>query len=86
MYYVIPRIYKCKLFSRKLANVQYALYVIGFTFFFTGFMLTGLVQGTSWLHEGLPVWAVLPGLTPLYGTARYRRRFAAGDQFLRIYL
>jgi cbb3-type cytochrome c oxidase subunit I len=64
MYYVIPRIYNCKLFSRKLANVQYALYVIGFTFFFTGFMLTGLVQGTSWLHEGLPVWAVLPGLTP----------------------
>jgi cbb3-type cytochrome oxidase subunit 1 len=64
MYYVIPRIYKCKLFSRKLANVQYALYVIGFAFFFIGFMLTGLVQGTSWLHEGLPVWAVLPGLTP----------------------
>ena len=64
MYYVIPRIYNCKLFSRKLANIQYALYVIGFAFFFTGFMLTGLVQGTSWLHEGLPVWAVLPGLTP----------------------
>ncbi len=64
MFYVIPRIYNCKLFSRRLANVQYALYVIGFTFFFGGFLLTGLVQGTNWLHQGLPVWSVLPGLRP----------------------
>ncbi|MCA9935407.1 MAG: cbb3-type cytochrome c oxidase subunit I, partial [Anaerolineales bacterium] len=64
MYYVLPRIYNCRLYSRKLANVQYSLYVIGFAFFFIGFMLTGLVQGTAWLHQGLPVWSVLPGLRP----------------------
>lgn len=64
MYYVIPRVFKCQLFSRKLANVQYSLYVIGFAFFFGGFLLTGIVQGSSWLHEGLPVWTVLPGLRP----------------------
>ena len=64
MYYIIPRIYNAKLYSRVLANVQYSLYVIGFTFFFGGFLLTGLVQGTSWLHQGLPVWSVLPGLRP----------------------
>jgi cbb3-type cytochrome c oxidase subunit I len=64
MYYVIPRIYNCRIHSRTLANVQYSLYVIGFLFFFSGFMLTGLVQGTAWLHQGLPVWAVLPGLRP----------------------
>jgi cbb3-type cytochrome c oxidase subunit I len=63
-YYVIPRICKCELFSRGLANVQYSLYVIGFIFFFGGFLLTGLVQGTSWVHQGLPVWSVLPGLRP----------------------
>lgn len=64
MYYVIPRIFNCQIYSRKLANVQYSLYVIGFTFFFGGFLLTGLVQGTAWLHQGLPVWSVLPGLSP----------------------
>ena len=64
MYYIIPRIYNAKLYSSVLANVQYSLYVIGFTFFFGGFLLTGLVQGTSWLHQGLPVWSVLPGLRP----------------------
>jgi cbb3-type cytochrome c oxidase subunit I len=64
VYYVIPRIYNCRIYSRTLANVQYSLYVIGFLFFFSGFMLTGLVQGTAWLHQGLPVWAVLPGLRP----------------------
>jgi cbb3-type cytochrome c oxidase subunit I len=64
MYFIIPRIFDARLYSRGLANVQYSLYVIGFTFFFGGFMLTGLVQGTNWLHQGLPVWSVLPGLRP----------------------
>jgi cbb3-type cytochrome c oxidase subunit I len=63
-YYAIPRIYNCRIYSRTLANVQYSLYVIGFFFFFLGFVLTGLVQGTNWLHQGLPVWSVLPGLEP----------------------
>ena len=40
------------------------MFVIGFLFFFTGFLLTGLTQGTAWLHQGLPVWSVLPGLRP----------------------
>jgi cbb3-type cytochrome c oxidase subunit I len=64
IYYAIPRILNCRIYSRKLANIQYSLYVIGFIFFFGGFLLTGLVQGTSWLHQGLPVWSVLPGLRP----------------------
>jgi cbb3-type cytochrome c oxidase subunit I len=63
-YYVIPRTCNCQMYSRRLANVQYALYFIGFTFFFGGFLLTGLVQGTSWVHQGLPIWSVLPGLRP----------------------
>jgi cbb3-type cytochrome c oxidase subunit I len=64
IFYVIPRIYKVQLYSRSLVNVQYSLYVIGFIFFFAGFLLTGLTQGTAWLHQGLPVWSVLPGLRP----------------------
>jgi cbb3-type cytochrome c oxidase subunit I len=64
LYYIIPRVLKCQVYSRKLANVGYGLYVIGFAFFFGGFLLTGLVQGTNWLHQGLPVWSVLPGLRP----------------------
>jgi cbb3-type cytochrome c oxidase subunit I len=63
-YYVIPRVFNCRLYSRTLANVGYSLYFIGFIFFFGGFLLTGLVQGTNWVHQGLPVWAVLPGLRP----------------------
>lgn len=63
-YYIIPRIYNCRIYSRTLANVQYSLYVIGFAAFFGGFLLTGLVQGANWLHQGLPVWSVLPGIRP----------------------
>jgi cbb3-type cytochrome c oxidase subunit I len=64
LYYAIPRIFKCQIFSRRLANVSYGLYAIGFVFFFAGFVLTGLVQGTNWLHQGLAIWSVLPGLRP----------------------
>jgi cbb3-type cytochrome c oxidase subunit I len=64
LYYIVPRILGCRIYSRKLANVGYGLYTIGFVFFFGGFLLTGLVQGTNWLHQGLPVWSVLPGLRP----------------------
>jgi cytochrome c oxidase cbb3-type subunit 1 len=64
MYYVIPRIYKSTLYSRNLANMQYSLFFIGFIFFFGGFLLTGFVQGATWLEQGLPIWSVLPGLRP----------------------
>ena len=64
IFYIIPRIYKVRIYSRILANVQYSLFVIGFLFFFAGFLFTGLTQGTAWLHQGLPVWSVLPGLRP----------------------
>lgn len=63
-YYVIPRISGREIFSRTLGNVQYSLYVVGFTLFFGGFLLTGLTQGSNWLYQGLPVWSVLPGLRP----------------------
>jgi cbb3-type cytochrome c oxidase subunit I len=63
-YYIIPRVYDCHIYSRRLANIQYSVYVFGFIFFFGGFLLTGLVQGTNWVHQGLPVWSVLPGLRP----------------------
>jgi cbb3-type cytochrome c oxidase subunit I len=64
LYYAIPRIFHCRVFSRRLANIGYAFYTIGFAFFFAGFLLTGLVQGAAWVHQGLPVWSVLPGLRP----------------------
>jgi cbb3-type cytochrome c oxidase subunit I len=64
MYYMIPRIYGCSIYSTRLAKAQYAFYVIGFVTFFVGFTLAGLIQGSSWVHEGLPVWTVLPALRP----------------------
>ncbi len=63
-YYILPRILNVDIFSRRLANIQFALYVIGFTFFFGGFLEVGLIQGSDWLHGGLPVWTVLPTLRP----------------------
>jgi cbb3-type cytochrome oxidase subunit 1 len=63
-YYCIPRILHVRIFSRTLANVGFIVYVVGFTFFFGGFLFVGLVQGASWVHAGLPVWTVLPAIRP----------------------
>jgi cbb3-type cytochrome oxidase subunit 1 len=63
-YYIIPRVFGCRLYSRRLARAQYALYVVGFAAFFIGFFVGGAVQGSSWVHGGLPIWSVLAGLRP----------------------
>jgi cbb3-type cytochrome c oxidase subunit I len=62
IYFMVPRICKCRLYSRTLANIQYSMYVIGFAGFFGGFLLTGIAQGSAWVYQGLPIWVVLPGL------------------------
>jgi cbb3-type cytochrome c oxidase subunit I len=64
IFYIMPRILGRGLYSRVLVNVQYSVYFIGFLFFFGGFFLTGIVQGSAWIHQGLPIWSVLPGLRP----------------------
>jgi cbb3-type cytochrome c oxidase subunit I len=64
VYYILPRVFGCALYSRRLARAQYAAYIFGFAGFFAGFLLTGLTQGASWVHMGIPVWTALPGLRP----------------------
>ena len=64
VYYIVPRALGCMIYSRRLARAQYALYVIGFLVFFTGFLVGGAIQGSDWVHAGLPVWTVLPALRP----------------------
>jgi len=62
IYYALPRILNCELYGRRLASVQWVLYAVGFSFFFIGFTVAGLVQGSNWVMQGLPVWEVLPGI------------------------
>ena len=64
IYYALPRLLHAQLYSKVLANVQFVMFVVGFIFFFSGFLLVGTTQGASWVHVGLPVWTTLPGLRP----------------------
>jgi cbb3-type cytochrome oxidase subunit 1 len=63
--YIIPQILKKPLFSRKLAEWQYWLIVIGFLGFFWSLTIAGFVQGQSWLR-GIPEINVVPLLRPYY--------------------
>jgi cbb3-type cytochrome c oxidase subunit I len=51
IYYVLPRIYKCQVFSRKLANIGYGLFLSGSVLFFGGSLLAQ------------PAWSLLPVLS-----------------------
>jgi cytochrome c oxidase cbb3-type subunit 1 len=68
-YYILPRALGCMLYSRRLARAEYALYVIGFAAFFLSFLVNGAIQGSAWVHGGLPIWTVLPTLRP-WGAVR----------------
>ena len=64
MFYAIPLLFDCRLYSPLMASIQWVLYAVGFTFFFIGFVLAGLVQGADWVNIGQPVWSVLPAIRP----------------------
>jgi cbb3-type cytochrome c oxidase subunit I len=56
IYYVLPRIYKCQVFSRKLANIGYGFHLASSVLFFGASLLTR------------PTWNLMPGMA-LWGPA-----------------
>jgi cytochrome c oxidase cbb3-type subunit 1 len=61
IYFLLPRITGRPLYSRKLADIQYWLVLIGLTGFFVALTMAGLIQGSGWL-SGNDVYKVLPEL------------------------
>ncbi|HEX3000556.1 MAG TPA: cbb3-type cytochrome c oxidase subunit I, partial [Armatimonadota bacterium] len=63
MYYVLPYITRCKVYSEKLVNAQYWLVLLGLSDFFVVLTIAGLIQGQAWLN-GETVYHVVPALKP----------------------
>jgi cytochrome c oxidase cbb3-type subunit 1 len=61
IYFFLPRVTGRPLYSRRLADIQYWLLLIGLTGFFIVLTMTGLIQGSGWL-SGNVVYKVLPEL------------------------
>jgi cbb3-type cytochrome c oxidase subunit I len=59
IYFILPRITGRPLYSRRLAEVQYWLVLIGLAGFFVVLTIAGLIQGNGWLN-GESVYRVLP--------------------------
>ncbi len=64
VYFVLPRICCCELWSRRWIWVQWSLLIVGFTFFFLGFVIAGMVQGTNWFNAGMQVYPGLVAIRP----------------------
>lgn len=59
IYFILPRITGRPLYSRRLADIQYWLVLIGLTGFFVVLTIAGLIQGNGWLN-GETVYRTLP--------------------------
>jgi cytochrome c oxidase cbb3-type subunit 1 len=61
IYFILPRITGRPIYSKRLADFQYWLLLIGITGFFTVLTAAGLIQGNAWLN-GEVVYRILPQL------------------------
>lgn len=68
VWHVLPLITGRKLFSERLANIQFILVMIGLTGFFVVLTTAGLIQGEAW-YNGETVYRVLPQID-IYMTLR----------------
>jgi cbb3-type cytochrome oxidase subunit 1 len=61
IYTILPALTGRKLYSRRLADLQYWVLLVSLTFMFLVLSIAGLVQGNSWLN-GEAFYRVLPQL------------------------
>jgi cytochrome c oxidase cbb3-type subunit 1 len=61
IYFILPRITGRPIYSKRLADFQYWLLLIGLTGFFTVLTAAGLIQGNAWLN-GEVIYRILPQL------------------------
>ena len=59
IYFILPRITGKEIYSQRLANIQYWLFLIGVLGFFVVLTIAGLIQGNGWLN-GEALYRILP--------------------------
>lgn len=65
-YYVVPRIFRTRLFSDALANWSYWLFLIGGVGFFVTLWLGGFWQGWQWNNPAIPFIDTVVALQPVW--------------------
>lgn len=65
-YYVVPRIFKTKLYSEALANWSFWLFLIGGLGFFVTLWLGGFWQGWQWNNPAIPFIDTVVALQPVW--------------------
>lgn len=65
-YYVVPRIFKTKIYSESLANWSFWLFLIGGLGFFVTLWLGGFWQGWQWNNPSIPFIDTVVALKPIW--------------------
>jgi cbb3-type cytochrome oxidase subunit 1 len=69
-YYIVPRIFRTKLYSDALANWNFWLMMIGGLGFFVTLWLGGFWQGWQWNNPAIPFIDTVKALKPIW-TVRF---------------
>ena len=65
IYYILPRICSCPLYSERLASVHWWMTAVGFLAFFSVLTAAGLTQAGAYA-QGIPTVQVLPAIRPMF--------------------
>jgi cytochrome c oxidase cbb3-type subunit I len=63
LYYAIPRLYKVEWYSKRLANLHFWAFSMGFLVFFLSWTTYGFIQAAGW-NFGISVQQLVPWLKP----------------------
>jgi cbb3-type cytochrome c oxidase subunit I len=84
MYLIIPRITGRPIHSRRLADIQYWLVLIGLTGFFLILSIAGLIQGNGWMNGELE-YRLLPEIHLYFLLRSYLGVFVVAGAILGLY-
>ena len=48
IYYIVPRLWKTELYSKKLADIHFWIGILGILFYYVSMQSAGLIQGLMW--------------------------------------
>jgi cytochrome c oxidase cbb3-type subunit I len=85
IYFAIPKIFKVKLYSEKLAEWHFWLSFVGFFGFAISLWIGGFVQGLQWMDHTISFLDTIKAMVPYYVVRMFASFIMVGAQVIFIY-
>ncbi len=85
IYFAIPKIFKTKLYSEKLAEWHFWLSFVGFFGFAISLWIGGFIQGLQWMDESIAFLETVKAMVPYYVVRMFAAVLMVGAQIIFLY-